>query len=101
MSRLNCRLLTIVTEALLEQEVCELLVELGASGYTITDARGAGSRGVRSAEWRTAGNVRIEILCSAELAEKIAKTMKTNYYEDYAMVVFETEAHVLRLEKFS
>jgi hypothetical protein len=101
MNRLNCRLLTIVSEASLEEDLCERILSLGASGYTVTDARGSGSRGTRSADWLTAGNVRIEVLCSAEVADKITASLKHDYYENYAMVIFDTETHVLRPEKFS
>ena len=50
-------LLTIVTEAVLEPDICEALQELGAAGYTVTNARGSGSRGVRDAGWSSSGRV--------------------------------------------
>lgn len=101
MNRLNCRLLTIVSEASLEEDLCERILNLGASGYTVTDARGSGSRGTRSADWMTAGNVRIEVLCSPKVADKISNSLKNDYYENYAMVIFESETHVFRPEKFN
>ena len=45
------KLVTIITEAVLEGELCDFLADLGASGYTVTNAWGSGSRGVRSAGW--------------------------------------------------
>ena len=42
------RLLTIVTEALLERELLAEFEALGVRGYTITDARGKGGRGTRT-----------------------------------------------------
>ena len=44
------KLLTIVTEALLEAKLCDELIELGATGYTVVNARGSGNRGVRGAD---------------------------------------------------
>ncbi len=44
-------LLTIVTEAVLESTIAADILRLGARGYTVTDARGSGSHGVRSGAW--------------------------------------------------
>ena len=57
------KLVTIVVEAALEQRLIKDLERLGANGYTITDARGKGSRGVRNAGWDRSGNIRVEVLC--------------------------------------
>ena len=95
------KLVTIITEAVLEGELCDFLADLGASGYTVTNARGSGSRGVRSAGWSASSNVRIEVVCSDELAAKIAQQVSERYYADYAMILFESDIHVLRPDKFS
>ena len=95
------KLVTIITESVLETELCELLESLGASGYTVTNARGKGSRGIRDAGWSVSGNVRIEIVCSEALAATIASTVSEKYYQDYAMILFEHDVRVLRAEKFS
>lgn len=100
MSESRCKVVTIVTESILEEDICEALIKLGATGYTVTDARGSGSRGVRNAGWSTSGNVRIEVICSVELARQIEEHMQKFYYENYAMVLFETNVSVLRPEKF-
>ena len=55
------KLLTIVAEAALERSLVADLDRLGVGGYTITDARGRGSRGRRSSGWEHSGNVRIEL----------------------------------------
>ncbi|MDJ0908791.1 MAG: transcriptional regulator [Woeseiaceae bacterium] len=94
------RLLTIVTEAALEADLTEAIRKLGAMGYTITDARGRGSRGVRDAGWVTSSNIRIEVICEAETANAIAEYLRDNYYRDYAMVLYLTDVSVLRPEKF-
>ena len=95
------KLVTIVTEAVLEQEVCESLEELGAVGYTVTNARGKGSRGVRDAGWSTSSNVRVEVVCSDDVAERIAKHLQRKYYDNYAMIIFESDVRVHRPDKFS
>ncbi len=94
------RLLTIVTEAALETALTEAIRELGATGYTITDARGRGSRGVRDAGWKTSSNIRVEVICEAATADAIAEYLRENYYRDYAMVLYLSDVSVLRPEKF-
>ena len=94
------KLVTIVTEAPLEQNLLKDLERLGAGGYTITDARGKGSRGVRNAQWEHSGTIRVEVLCDAPTAAAIAAHLKDRYYDDYAMVLFISDVEVLRPAKF-
>lgn len=94
------KLITIVTEAILEVELCEQLEELGATGYTVTNARGSGHRGIRDAGWSSSSNVRIEVVCNEEVAHRIVRHLRDNYYNDYAMILFESDVRVLRPEKF-
>ena len=95
------KLVTIITESVLEAELCEFLGGLGVSGYTVTNARGSGSRGVRSAGWAASGNVRIEVVCSKELAAELAQKVSEKYYAHYAMILFESDVRVLRPDKFA
>ena len=94
------RLLTIVTEAVLERELVAELEALGVRGYTVTDARGRGSRGRRSSDWAQEGNIRIEIVCEPSLAERVAARLRERYYDHYAMILFLQDVSVLRPEKF-
>lgn len=96
----NRKLLTVVTEAVLEASLTEALKELGASGYTIVNARGSGSRGVRDAGWSSSGNIRVEVVCDTDTAERIADHLREHYYRDYAMILYTADVSVLRPEKF-
>lgn len=93
-------LLTIITEAIVEQTLLRDLDRLGVRGYTVSDARGRGSRGVRDAAWEEAANIRIEIICARALAEDVLRHLQVRYYVDYAMVAFLADIEVLRPEKF-
>ncbi|CAM5295854.1 MAG: transcriptional regulator [Pseudomonas sp.] len=93
-------LLTVICEAALEHKLEADLQALGAPGWTLSDARGSGSRGVRNAEWNTDGNIRLEVICSREIAERIAEHLQARYYEHFAMVCYLAEVQVLRPEKF-
>jgi hypothetical protein len=94
------KLLTIVTEAALEHELVRDLERLGAHGYTITDARGKGSRGIRDAGWDLSANIRLEVICTADTAHAIAVALREHYYANYAMILFIGDVEVLRPEKF-
>ena len=94
------KLLTIITEAALESLLIEDFETLGAHGYTITDARGKGSRGVRSASWGQSANIRIEIICEVKTAEQIASHLREQYYDNYAMILMMGDVEVLRPQKF-
>lgn len=94
------KLLTIVTEAVLESSLVQDLERLGAHGYTITDARGKGHRGARSAGWGTDANIRLEVVCDEATAEVISAYAREHYYENYAMILFISDVSVLRPEKF-
>ncbi len=94
------KLLTITTEAALEQSVLEDLDRLGAHGYTIVDARGRGHRGSRNASWDLTSNIRIEVVCPEQVAEAIVTHIREHYYANYAMIVFLSDVDVLRPEKF-
>lgn len=86
----NNTLLTIFTESALETQLVADITKLGAPGYTITNARGRGSSGVRSGSWEANSNIRVEILCNEALAVVLAEHMQDNYGGNYAMVIFST-----------
>jgi hypothetical protein len=94
------RLLTIVTEAVLERELVTEFEALGVRGYTITDARGKGGRGTRKSDWAQEGNIRIEIVCETAVAERVAARLRERYYDHYAMILFLQDVFVLRPDKF-
>ena len=95
-----CKLLTVICEAGLENDLLRDLERLGATGYTITDARGRGARGVRNAAWSESANISVEVLCSEPTAEAIVQHLNQRYYANYAMVLFMADVAVLRVEKF-
>ncbi len=93
-------LLTIVTESVIENALLSDLDSLGAKGYTVTDARGRGQRGVRDANWDEAANIRVEVVCRRERAEALLAHLRDRYYANYAMVAWLHDVEVMRLEKF-
>ena len=93
-------LLTVFTEATLEHVLIKDIDRLGIRGYTICDARGKGSRGVRDATWDESKNIRIEIICARPQADTLLAHLQERYYSNYAMVACLSEVEVLRPGKF-
>lgn len=100
MQQYTRRMVTIVTEAALERALIAELEQLGARGFTITDARGKGSRGTRQSDWAQEGNIRVEVICEPALAEAIAGRVRERFYDHYAMILFLQDVSVLRSDKF-
>ena len=94
------KLLTIVTEASLERTLIKEFAAWGVNGYTISDARGKGSRGMRDADWDVAANIRVEIVCTDAMAHSVLEQLQKKYYQHFAMIAFISEVEVLRPEKF-
>ena len=94
------KLLTVVTEAALEDTLVRDIEALGARGYTITDARGKGGRGTRDAAWAPHANIRLEVLCGADTALAICVALRERYSDNYSMVIYVADVDVLRPEKF-
>ena len=94
------KLVAITTESVLESMLVKDLERLGARGYTLIEARGRGSSGMRNADWDQNRNIQITVICNEGVATAIVDHCQTQYYSDYAMVVYVTEIEVLRPEKF-
>ena len=99
MNTVPLKKVTIISEAVLEPEILRMVKELGARGYTASQVRGEGSRGVRASEWEGPDS-RIETLVSPEVAGAIVDHVATQYFEHYAVIVFVQDAEVVRGEKY-
>jgi nitrogen regulatory protein PII len=93
-------LLTVVSEGLLREELLQLMRDAGVTGFTVTQADGEGTRGVRAPEWE-GPNIRIETIVSAEVADEVLESLAERYFEDYAVIAWLTEITVWRKEKFT
>jgi nitrogen regulatory protein P-II 2 len=98
-TRLQLQLLTIVGEAVLEQHLITELKQLGAKGCTVSDVRGEGSRGARSAEFGQS-NVKIETIVAPEVAQAILEHLSAVYFPHYAMIAYVENVQVMRGNKY-
>jgi nitrogen regulatory protein P-II 2 len=90
---------TIIAESLLEARLLADLERSGAKGFTITEARGRGSRGVRASEWE-GQNLKLETIVSPEVADRIMLRMVESYFPNYAVIAYLENVEVVRGEKY-
>ena len=88
------KLLTIVCEASLEADVVRDLASLGAHGYTITDARGCGTHGIRDGA-RRPRRTSASRCFGDEVTDQV---ICARYYENFGMISFLADVAVLRPE---
>jgi nitrogen regulatory protein P-II 2 len=91
--------ITVIGEGVLQDHLLREFRELGARGYTLTQAEGEGTRGVRASEWDRK-NIRIEMLVSAEVADRILEHVASEYFEHYAVVAYVQDVEVVRGDKY-
>ena len=94
------RLVVVICEEALEPVIRPALLAAGAKGYTVSKASGRGARGERDARWSLSANIRIEILCNAEAAERIVSSVYDQFSANYGLVVYAMDVDVLRAGKF-
>jgi len=94
------RLVVIICEQALEALIEPELLAAGAKGYSISDARGRGNRGVRDARWLLSSNVRIEILCNEAVARRIMEMVDAKYCDNYGLVMYMHDVEASRADKF-
>lgn len=97
--------LVIITEKVLLKKIGKIIDELGATGYTVLETGGKGSRNVRSSGQPsvsdTTSNIKFEVLTDTrDLALDIADKVATKYFVDYAGIAYICDAEVLYAHQF-
>ncbi len=94
------KLVTIIVQDSLADALKKLVEEAGAKGYTYQTVAGKGAHGSReSTEWEGA-NVKIEVIVSEEISNKILEQIREQFLNKFALVVFVVDAQVIRAGYF-
>ena len=93
------KMVTIITEGLLKEQIIEVLKDHGTTGHTITRTDGEGSRGVQASRWE-GPNLRIETIVTSENGVAILESIAAKFFDDYSVVAWLSNVEVLRGEKF-
>ncbi len=82
-------LVTIISEAVLQDRLIHLFPKLGVSGYTITSAQGAGSHGKRMGDIAGHNNTNIEVktIVTSAISEDLLEDLKT-FRGNHALIAF-------------
>ncbi len=97
--------LVIVTEKLLLKKIAKIIDEVGASGYTVVDAGGKGSRNLRSSGKPTVSdtysNIKFEVLTpNRDMALKISDEVAAKFFDDYSGIAYLCDAEVIHAHRF-
>jgi nitrogen regulatory protein P-II 2 len=93
------KLVTIIAEPVLETRITHELRTLGATGFTVVDGRGEGSRGLHAGEIPGL-NVRIESIVAPDVANRIVAYIASHYFSAYAVIAYVSDVSVVRGEKY-
>ena len=94
------KMVVIVAEPVLESRLVEELRTLGATGCSIVEGRGEGSRHAHASELPGA-NVRIEAIVSADLADLIMEHVSAAYFAHWSFIAYLIDVRVARGGKYS
>jgi nitrogen regulatory protein P-II 2 len=100
MTRGTVTCMVIVAESVLEQGLLRDLASCGALGWTVTASRGHGPRNRRVSELE-GGNIRVETLVSATVAQRIWDVLEERYFASYAIAAWQHEVVVAREERYT
>jgi nitrogen regulatory protein PII len=98
--------LVIVTEKLLLNKIGRIIDAAGATGYTVMEAGGKGSRNIRSsgepAVSGTSSNIKFEVLTpTKEMAVRISDEVAARYFDNYSGIIYVCDVmEVLHAHKF-
>ncbi|MFH7243950.1 MAG: P-II family nitrogen regulator [Spirulina sp.] len=97
--------LVIITEKLLLKQIAKIIDASGASGYTVVETGGKGSRNMRSSGQPsvsdTTSNIKFEILTDTyDMALAISDKVAAHFFTDYAGIIYICDAEVLYAHSF-
>jgi nitrogen regulatory protein PII len=98
--------LVIITEKLLLKKIAKIIDEAGATGYTVLETGGKGSRNVRDPDRprlsETDSNIKFEVLTrDRDMAVQISDKVAEEFFDDYSGIAYLCDVmEVLHAHKF-
>lgn len=93
------QLVVIVAEPVLEPRLTAELLQLGATGFTVVEGRGTGSRGSHATEL-PGDTVRIETVVPPVFADRIMAHLADHYFAHYGVIAYTHDVRVARTGKY-
>lgn len=102
----NATKLTVVTERFVTGDVCRIMEECGARGYTLVPVGGKGTHGLHPMQSKATvaegfDNVKVEtIVGDRSVAEEIARRVMDECFQDKPGIMYRQAVEVCRSERF-
>ena len=94
------KLVTIIADRDLKEELVGLIKSEGVSGYTVFATRGQGEKEIQEGLSEEPANISIEVLTEEAVASALTQKLAERYFPRERMVVYEQDVNVLRPKKF-
>ena len=95
------KLVTVVGESVIMEDIAEEGMKLGATGYTMTEVNGHGSRSARNVASTTgARTTKVEFVVPADVAVSILTHVSHQYFDDYAVIAWLADVQVVRGQQY-
>lgn len=94
------KLLTVVCELLVQNQVKDILKRHKITGYTSYEVEGKGDKGLRGHGLPEEKNVKIEVILTEKSMESIVEEIARTMFSDYAIILYVSDVQVARMEKF-
>jgi nitrogen regulatory protein P-II 2 len=96
------KLVTVVGEAVVMDDIAEKGIELGATGYTLSEVLGHGSRSARNViDMGGAKTMKLEFVVPSDVAVEILTHVSHEYFEHYAIIAWLSDVSVMRGEQYT
>ena len=96
------KLVTVVGETVIMDDIAEEALSLGATGFTMTEVIGRGSRNARNViDTGGAKTMRLEFVVPMDVAAKILTHVSHNYFEHYACIAWIADVQVVRGQQYT
>jgi MFS superfamily sulfate permease-like transporter len=94
------RRLTVTTDAKLERWLEDEFVQRGATGYTVIPCSGAGRRSIAMGDPPVDSQVRIEVICTNEVCERILAFLRKEILPEHHVTACAEVVEVVRIGQF-
>lgn len=95
------KLINIVANAMLEERLVAIAEAHGASGYTVLEARGAGSAGLQTGALEGESNILFLLAVPEDKLDAVLADVEKLIKRGHHLAVFISDTQVLRKEKFT
>ena len=95
------KLVTVVGESVIMPDIAEEGIKLGATGYSMTEVAGHGSRNARNViETGGAKTLKAEFVVPMDVADRILTHVSHEYFEHYACIAWLSDVQVVRGQQY-